>query len=173
MCARREAIGRTNANSETPQTDGDRVFRAPTRAHRRPLGGDPLMEEMALPLVMMVVMVMVVWLAAGHAIEQAGGDAGRRPRKNERARVGRALAGQRAVNAGGAAQRIRRDPISVPAAAPTDLGVVLHCRCHRRILTSDDLARHLELTFVAAESVQPGEPAGGHHFSVGTHRHGA
>ena len=38
---------------------------------------------------------------------------------------------------------------------------VLHCRCHRRILTRDDLARHLEVTFAAAESVQPGEPGRG------------
>jgi hypothetical protein len=58
---------------------------------------------MALTFVMMVVMLMlmvmvvIVWLAAGHAIEQAAGAAGRRPRKNERARVGGALAGQRAV----------------------------------------------------------------------------
>ena len=81
--------------------------------HRRPLGGGGThsCEEMALTLVMrVVVMVVIVSLAAGHAIEQAAGDAGRRPRKNERARVGGALAGQRAVNAGGAAQRIRRDP---------------------------------------------------------------
>src|SRR5580765_6266253 len=118
MCARREASGRRNANFETPQTDGDQTSRAPARAHRRPRGGGGThsCEEKALTLVMMVVMVMVVivWLAAGHAIEQAGGNAGRRPRKNECARVGGALAGQRAVNAGGAAQRIRRDPISVP-----------------------------------------------------------
>ena len=60
-------------------------------------GGTHSCEEMALTLVMMVVvMVVIVWLAAGHAIEQAGGDAGRRLRKNERARVGGALGGQRA-----------------------------------------------------------------------------
>ena len=28
-----------NANSKTPPTDGDHVFRAPARAHRRPVGG--------------------------------------------------------------------------------------------------------------------------------------
>ena len=105
-----------------PQTDGDHASRAPARVHRRPRGGGGThsCEEMALTLVMrVVVMVVIVSLAAGHAIEHAAGDAGRRPRKNERAGVGGALTGQRAVNAGGAAQRIRRDPISVPAATPT------------------------------------------------------